>query len=155
VRRVVLTVAVVLALCAGSAIAAHVQIDPATVPVGFLTAHSQVNNVPASVIERALRSGRTDVFLEHGRLDSGASTGFRTSPGPVFIVVQKGRLSFRDSAGGQCRNKSLTTNQGVTARTRRVYALVAGSEGADYYAIYLLPRRTGPHFTAAGTPAGC
>jgi len=155
VRRVLLITAVVLACFAGGAVAAHVQVDPATVPTGFLTAHSQINNVPTSVITRALRSGRTDVFLEHGRLASGATTGFRRSPGPVFVVVQKGRLSFRDSAGGQCRNKSLTVNQGVTARTDRVYALVAGSEGADYYAIYLLPRRTGPHFTAAGTPAGC
>jgi hypothetical protein len=155
VRRLALLVAVVIACCAGVAIAAHPQVDPQTVPTGFLTAHSTINNVPTSVITRALRSGRTDVFIEHGRLDPGESTGFQTTPGPVFVVVQKGSLSFRDSAGGQCRSKALVTNQGVTTRTGRVHALVAGGQGADYYAIYLMPRRTGPHRTAAGTPAGC
>ena len=154
-RRIALLTAVVIACFAGGALAAHVQVDPATVPTGFLTAHSQVNNVPASVIARALRNGKTDVFLEHGRFAAGGSTGFRTSPGPVFVVVQKGLLSFRDSAGGQCRTKSLGVNQGVAIRTGRAYALVAGSQGVDYYAIYLLPRRTGPHFTTAATPPGC
>ena len=154
-RRLVLVAAVAIACCAGVAIAAHPQVDPATVPTGFLTAHSTVNNVPAESIERALRSGRTDIFLEHKRLAAGESTGFQTTPGPVFFVVQKGSASFRDSAGGQCRSKLLNANQGITARTRRVHELRAGSQGADVYAIYLLPRRTGPHRTAASTPAGC
>jgi hypothetical protein len=155
VRRVVLLVAVVTACFAGGAIAAHNQVDPATVPTGFLTAHSTVNNVPAASIERALRSGRTDVFIEHRRLNAGESTGFQTTPGPTFYVVQKGTATFSESVGGECRTKSLTVNQGITARTRRVHELQAGSQGADYYAVYLLPRRTGPHRTAAGTPSGC
>jgi hypothetical protein len=155
IRRVASLVAVATACCAGVAIAAHDQVDPATVPTGFLTAHSTVNNVPTSEIARALRSRRADVFIEHRRLTAGESTGFQTVPGPTFVVVQKGTVSFRDSAGGECRSKSLTANQGVTARPGRVHALVAGSAGADYYAVYLLPRRTGPHRTAAGTPAGC
>jgi hypothetical protein len=155
-KRHIAVLAAVATVCfAGGALAAHVQVDPATVPTGFLTAHSTINNVPTSVIARALRSGRTDLFLEHGRLDPGESTGYQTTPGPVFVVVQKGTLSFRDAAGGRCRSKSLTVNQGVTTRTGRVHALVAGAQGADYYAIYLLPRRTGPHRTAAATPAGC
>jgi hypothetical protein len=155
VKRIALLVTVVAACCAGVALAAHPQVDPETVPTGFLTAHSQINNVPTQEITRALRSRRTDVFLEHRKLNAGESTGFETSPGPVFVVVQKGTLSLRDSAGGRCRSKSFSANQGVTARTGRVHELLAGSQGAHYYAVYLLPRRTGPHRTAAGTPAGC
>ena len=100
VKRIALAVGVVAACGTGVAIANHPQVDPATVPTGFLTAHSAINNVPASVVADALKSGRTDVFIEHGRLDAQKGTGFRTSPGPVFVIVQKGSLSFRDSAGG-------------------------------------------------------
>ena len=154
-RRVAPFVAVATACCVGVALASHPQVDPATVPTGFLTAHSAINNIPTSVISEALKSRKADVFIEHGRLDPGATTGYQTTPGPAFVIVQKGLLSFRDSAGGQCRTKSLGVNQGVAIRTGRAYALVAGSQGVDYYAIYLLPRRTGPHFTTAATPPGC
>jgi hypothetical protein len=155
VRRVALLAAVVSVCFVGGAIAAHEQVDPATVPTGFLTAHSTVNNVPVASIERALRSGRTDVFIEHQRLNASQSSGFVTTPGPVFYVVQKGTVTFQDSAGGDCRSKLLSANQGVAARQRRAHRLTAGSQGADVYAVYLLPRRTGPHRTATGTPAGC
>jgi hypothetical protein len=154
-KRIALAVGVVAACGTGVAFAAHTQVDPATVPTGFLTAHSAINNVPASVVADALKSGRTDVFIEHGRLDAQKATGFRTSPGPDFVIVQKGSLSFRDAAGGQCRSKGLVQNQGVMVRTQRVHELRAGAAGADYYAVYLLPRRTGPHFAPASTPAGC
>jgi hypothetical protein len=155
VRRIVLITAVVLACFAGGAIANHPQVDPATVPTGFLTAHSTVNNVPVTSIERALRSGKADVFIEHQRLTANQSAGFVTTPGPAFYVVQKGSATFAESAGGECRTKLLNANQGVTARQRRAHRLTAGAQGAEVYVVYLLPRRTGPHRTAAGTPAGC
>jgi hypothetical protein len=154
-KRVALVVGIVGVFGTGVAVAAHQQVDPATVPTGFLTAHSAINNVPASVIADALESGRTDVFIEHGRLAAREARGFRTSPGPVFVIVQKGSLSYRDSAGGQCRSKGLVPNQGVTAPTGRAHQLVAGGGGADFYAVYLLPRRTGPHFKEATPPPGC
>ena len=154
-RSVALVVGVVAVCGTGVAVAAHQQVDPATVPTGFLTAHSAVNNVPASVIADALESGRTDVFIEHGRLAARETRGFRTSPGPVFVIVQKGSLSYRDAARGQCRSKGLVPNQGVTVPTGRAHQLVAGGAGADFYAVYLLPRRTGPHFKEATPPPGC
>jgi hypothetical protein len=155
VRRIALMVAVVIACCAGAAIANHPQVDPTTVPTGFLTAHSTVNNVPVASIERALRNGKTDVFIEHQRLNASGSAGFVSTPGPAFYVVQKGSATFEESVGGDCRSKLLNANQGVTARQRRAHRLTAGSQGAEIYVVYLLPRRTGPHRTTAGTPAGC
>ena len=60
----VLPILAVGAACgAGAALAAHPQVDPNTVPVGFLTAHSTVNRIPAPVIARAFRSGKADVFI--------------------------------------------------------------------------------------------
>jgi hypothetical protein len=154
-RRVAPFVAVATACCAGVALASHPQVDPATVPTGFLTAHSAINNIPTSVISEALKSRKADVFIEHGRLDPGATTGYQTTPGPAFVIVQKGTLSYQDSAGGRCRSKPLATNQGITLRTRHVHRLVAGGAGVDYYVVYLLPRRTGPHRNPASAPPGC
>jgi hypothetical protein len=92
-KRVALIVGVVAVCGTGVAVAAHQQVDPATVPTGFLTAHSAINNVPASVIADALESGRTDVFIEHGRLAARDVRGFRTSPGPVFVIGVRARTS--------------------------------------------------------------
>jgi hypothetical protein len=153
IRRVALIVGIVFVCGAGAAVAAHPQVDPATVPTGFLTAHSLVNNVPSGAIDKALRSGKTDVFIEHGRLAPNATNGFETNPGPVFVVVQKGALTYEAASRGKCRRKRLAVNQGVVARG--VHQFVAGPQGADYYAVYLLPRKTGPHRTAAAKPAGC
>jgi hypothetical protein len=155
IRRVALIVGIVfaVALGAGVAVAAHPQVDPATVPTGFLTAHSLTNNVPAESIEKALRSGKTDVFIEHGRLAANGTNGFETNPGPVFVVVQKGSLTNEAGSKGKCTRKRYVLNQGFVPRG--VHRFVAGPEGADYYAVYLLPRKTGAHRKPAGKPAGC
>jgi hypothetical protein len=155
IRLVAAVVVVVIAGGAAVAVAAHPQIDPATVPVGFLTAHSQINNVPAAAIEKALASGKTDVFIEHGRLGANASVASQTTPGPVFFVVQKGQLRFEQSTRGQCRRKAYASNQGIAIAGGKAHRFTAGPAGADYYAVYLLPRKTGPNFKRAPTPAGC
>jgi hypothetical protein len=154
-RHVAPVVGLAVVCGASAALASHPQIDPATVPTGFLTAHSSINNVPAGAIATALRSGKTDVFIEHGRLDPNGSTGFQTNPGPVFVVIQRGSLAYEDAVRGRCRRKALVTNRGVVDPGRHVHQFVAGTSGADYYAVYLLPRRTGPHFAAAPAPRGC
>jgi len=88
-RLVVPILGVVAACGAGVAVAAHPQVDPAQVPPGFLTAHSTINNIPAASIERALRSGKADMFIEHARLTPNQATGYHTHPGPAFVVVQR------------------------------------------------------------------
>jgi hypothetical protein len=150
----------VLVICgvggAGVALAAHPKVDPATVPVGFLTAHSTVNNVPAGAIARALRSGKADLFIEHARLGPNEAVTFHRHPGPSFVAVQAGSLRYDEAAEGRCVRRSYGVGRGfVDGPSRRVHRVVAGASGADYYEVYLLPRRTGPHFANTGTPAEC
>ncbi|SRR6266545_1170786 len=141
---------------AAAALASHPQVDPNTVPVGFLTAHHTVNNIPAAVIARAFRSGKADVFIEHARLAPNAAVAFHTHPGPSFITVQTGSLNYEEAAGERCLRKSFGQGRGfVDGPSRHVHRVTAGASGADYYEVYLLPRRTGPHFTNAPAPADC
>ena len=155
IRLVASVVTVTVACGAAVAVAAHPQVDPASVPTGFLTAHSLIDNVSASEFEKALDSGKTDVFIEHGRLAANGTTGFQTTPGPVLVTVQSGSLRFEESKSGQCRRKTYSKGQGVAVRTGKAHRLVGGSAGVDYYAVSLLPRKTGPNRTASSAPQGC
>jgi hypothetical protein len=156
VRHVLPILAVGVACGAGAALAAHPQVDPNTVPVGFLTAHSTVNKIPASVIARALRSGKADVFIEHARLAPNQAVDFHVHPGPSFITVQAGSLRYEEATGGRCLRKSFGVGRGfVDGPSRHAHRVVAGASGVDYYEVYLLPRRTGPQLTKVSAPAEC
>jgi hypothetical protein len=151
---------VVAAVAAGGgaavAIASHPKVDPATVPVGFFTAHSQMNNIPVSAIERVLADGRADGFAQHARLGPGEATPFLTHPGPVFVMVAKGSITNEQVAGGECRRKTYSPDRGfVTRGIRTPHRITAGAEGADYYLFYLAPRRTGPTQTTVAAPSAC
>ena len=154
-KLVVSTLALMAACGAAVALAAHPKVDPAAVPTGFFAAHSRVSDVPTAAIRRALRTRRTDLFLEHVRLDADEATGFRTHPGPVFVMVAAGSVTYEDAVRGECRRKTYGRDAGFVDRGRHVHRLVAGSAGADFYAVYLLPRRTGPNLTPAATPREC
>jgi hypothetical protein len=155
-RHVLPIVGVGAACVAGAASASHPQADPATVPVGFLTAHASVNNIPDDTVQRALRSGKADIFIEHGRLAPNQAVAFHTHPGPSFITVQKGSLRYEESDEGRCARKNYGVGRGfVDGPSRRAHRVVAGASGVDYYEVYLLPRRTGPHFANVPTPSEC
>ena len=140
----------------GAALASHPQLDPATVPVGFMTAHASINNIPASYVARAFRSGKADEFLEHARLAPDQAVAFHTHPGPSFVIVQKGSVFYEEAAHGRCLRKSYGVGRGfVDGPSRHVHRFVAGASGADLYEVYLLPRGTGPHFTNAPAPPEC
>jgi hypothetical protein len=131
-------------------------VDPTTVPTGFLNAHSTVNNVPATEVARAMRTGKTDVFIEHKRLGPNEAVEFHTHPGPAIVTVQAGSLRYEEASAGRCTRKSYGRSRGfVDGAGRKVHRVIAGASGADYYEVYLLPRRTGPHSANAPTPAAC
>lgn len=156
IRHVVPIVGIAVACGAVSALAAHPTADPATVPTGFLAAHATVNNVPVSTFTKALQSRRTDVFIEHGRLDAGQSTGFHTHPGPAFVTVVRGSLVDEVRVDRECRRKNYVAGTGFVDRgVGYPHRSTAGAAGADFYIVYLLPRRTGPHRADSGTPAAC
>lgn len=156
VKRVLpVLVATVVAAGGAVALAAHPQVDPATVPTGFLTAHTRVNNVPTAVFERALRSRRTDIFLEHARMGPNEAGPFHTHPGPAFVTVVGGALTTEDEFRRRCVRRTYVRGTGFVDRGRgHVHRLRAGPEGADFYIASLLPRGTGPNQTPAA-PAAC
>ncbi len=156
IRYVVPIVGLAVACGAVSALAAHPTVDPATVPTGILQAHTTVNNIPVATFTKALRSRKADVFIEHGRLDPGQSTGFHTHPGPAFVTVVRGSLVDESLVARQCRRKNYVAGTGFVDRGAGYpHRAVAGAAGADFYVVYLLPRRTGPHRADVSPPSAC
>jgi quercetin dioxygenase-like cupin family protein len=153
-KRLLAGGAVALACGAGVAFAAHKKVDPATVPTGFFVAHNRVSNIPVDEVRRALRTGKTDVFVEHARLASGQATEFHRHPGPVFVTVARGAVTFESAVRGRCVRRTYGADRGFV-EPGRAHRLVAGSAGADLYTVYLLPRLTGPHLRATSAPAPC
>jgi hypothetical protein len=125
----------------GVALAAHVvQVDPATVPTGFLAAHNEIDDVPVSAFARAAASGGADVFVQHVRLGPNSPTGWHTHPGPALVSVVRGSLAgtgFVDRGFGH------------------VHRAVAGSDGVDFYVTYVLPPGSETHVIPASAPAEC
>src|ERR671937_1850416 len=90
--------AIAVFVCAGVAVASHVtQVDPQTVPTGFLAAHNAINDVPISSLARAAASGGADVFVQHVHLPPAVATGWHTHPGPALVEVVKGPLPYEDA----------------------------------------------------------
>jgi quercetin dioxygenase-like cupin family protein len=129
------------------------QVDPATVPTGFLAAHNSVSHVPVSVIARAVERGRADVFIQHVRLDADAPTSWHTHPGPAIVTVVSGALTHEDANKGRCRHATYRAGQGfVDWGFGHVHRAVAGPAGADFYVTYIFPPT---HLIPASPPHAC
>jgi quercetin dioxygenase-like cupin family protein len=148
-----------VALLAGSgaAMASHVpQLDPATVPTGFLAAHNSVANIRVSAVARAVKKGRADVFVQHVRLDPSIPTPWHTHPGPAIVTVAQGTLTYEDAVAGRCRHATYVAGQGFFDRGfGHVHRAVAGREGADFYVTYILPSGSPTHVIPASPPTAC
>jgi hypothetical protein len=142
---------------AGAALAAHVtEVDPATVPTGFLAAHNQVENIRISSLARAVQHGKADVFVQHARLGANEATGWHTHPGGVFVEVVRGSLTYEDSAHGKCRRATYDAGEGFfDPGFGTVHRAIAGPHGADFYPVYVLPPGTENHLIPATAPEAC
>jgi hypothetical protein len=140
----------------GAAVAAHVrQVDPATVPTGFLVAHNAVEDVPVASISRAVRNG-TDIFVVHSRFEANQRTIWHTHPGPAFVTVRRGSFTYQDVEQGACTRRTYRSGTGFVDRGfGHVHRSIAGPSGADIYTVYLLPRGTEEHLIPAARPAEC
>jgi hypothetical protein len=153
-----LAVAGVATVCgAGVALAAHVsQVDPATVPTGFLAAHNKVENIRISSLARAVEHGKADVFVQHARLGANEATGWHTHPGGVFAEVVGGSLTYEDAAHGKCRRATYRAGEGFfDPGFGHVHRAIAGAHGADFYPVYVLPPGSETHLTPADAPEEC
>jgi quercetin dioxygenase-like cupin family protein len=146
----------VLAL-AGGALANHVtQIDPATVPTGFLAAHSAVRDVPVSALARAVTPGGADAFIQHVRLGSNASTGWHTHPGPAIVTVVKGSVTYEEAEANGCVDATYKAGEGFVDRGfGHVHRAIAGADGVDFYVVYLLPPGSTTHVIPTSGPTEC
>jgi quercetin dioxygenase-like cupin family protein len=157
IRKHLLALAAVTAVTGGGlAVAGHVTpVDPATLPTGFFTAHSSIADVPVSALVRATKHG-TEITIQHVRLDPNVATGWHTHPGPGFVMVQKGALTYQDVPSRMCRSTTYLAGQGFVDRGfGHVHRAVAGPEGADFYVVYVHPPGSANHVQQAEAPAAC
>jgi len=146
--KVVFALAVVTALAgAGAAIANHVaQVDPATVPTGFLAAHNSIADVPVEALVRAANPDGADVLVQHVRLPANVSTGWHTHPGPALVAVVKGSLTYEDAKANTCRDATYGPGTGFVDRGfGHVHRAIAGPDGVDFYVTYILPPGSETH----------
>jgi hypothetical protein len=142
---------------AGAAFAAHVtQVDPATVPTGFLAAHNKVEGIRISSLARAVKHGRADVFIQHARLGANEATAWHTHPGPVLVEVVRGSVIFEEAAHGECRQTTYDAGEGFfDPGFGHVHRAIAGSAGADLYPVFVLPPGSESPLIPAPAPEEC
>ena len=140
------------------AFAAHVpQVDPATVPTGFLATHNSVDQLRVSPFARAIKRHRADVFVQHVRLGPNVATGWHTHPGPAIVTVvgpmePPGSLTYEDA----CDSTLYRPGEGFLDRGfGHVHRAIAGPNGADFYVTYVLPSGSDAHVISANQPASC
>lgn len=141
----------------GAALASHVmQVDPTTVPTGFLAAHNKVEGIRVSSIARAVDDGRADVFIQHARLAANEATGWHTHPGPAIVEVVRGSVTYEDAQHGECRRVTYDAGEGFFDRGfGHVHRAIAGPDGADFYPVYVLPSGSETHIIPATAPEEC
>ena len=153
-RRALAVIAAFSLVGAGVAAASHVStVDPASVPAGFLAAHSHVLDVPGQPFRRISRArGGIDVFLQHVRLAAGTATAWHTHPGPAVVTVASGSLTFEDA----CLRRTYPAGTGfVDEGFGHVHRAVAGPDGADFYVTYLLPHGAPNQLIPTDPPSSC
>jgi len=139
------------------ALAAHVpQVDPDTVPPGFLATHNIVENKGKEQLEQIAERNRLQVFVQHIQVGPNEALPWHSHPGPVVVTVVEGALTYEDAAHGECRRVTYQAGTGFTDHGfGKVHRAIAGPEGADFYATYLLPRRAETQTTPADPKKAC
>ena len=147
-KRLIVLGFVVAGFAATAAWAAIVQVDPATVPSGFLVAGSSVQT-PLKVkvaggSEHVLRDG-ADVYVQHASIPPGGSTGWHSHAGPVFVMMVRGALTLYEGDDETCTGTSYSAGSGfVDQGFGHVHiARNEGSVPAEFYAFYELPAGSG------------
>jgi quercetin dioxygenase-like cupin family protein len=156
-RWIAALVAATVLTASGAALASHVaQVDPATVPTGFLAAHNSIGDVPVSALARAVTPDGADLFIQHVRLGANVATGWHTHPGPALVAVAKGSLAYQEARANVCRTVTYVAGQGFVDRGfGHVHRAIASADGTDFYVVYLLPPGSETHLIPASAPAEC
>jgi hypothetical protein len=160
-RRSIAGAATIVSLAAaGVAVATHVpQVDPGTVPTGFLATHNHVADVPGKPLRRIARArDGMDVSVQHVRLTAGTDTGWHTHPGPAIVTVVKGALTYEDACTRVTYGPAGPDEPGtgfVDSGFGHVHHAIAGPQGADFYVTYLLPHGSQQQAIPMPPPGPC
>lgn len=156
-KRILAVAVMTLVLGAGPVLAGHVgQVDPATVPTGFLAAHISIDEVPVSALSRAVKPDGVDVLVQHVRLNPNTPTGWHTHPGPALVSVVRGSLTYQAAEANGCNSVVYSAGEGFVDRGfGHVHRAIAGELGVDFYVTYLLPPGSATHVIPADAPAPC
>lgn len=164
VRRMLLIAIPLTVAVTGVAVAGHVpQEDPTNVPptgtaagAAFLVAHNSISFVPTKSLERVANWDGTDTFVQHARLDANAATPWHSHPGPVFVGVVEGSLTYERARRDECRQTTYEAGTGFIDRgLGHVHRAVAGASGADFYATYVLRQGSENHLIMKDPPEAC
>lgn len=149
--------ALVLTASATVAVASHVaQVDPATVPVGFLATHSDVSDFDIAPLARAVKNHRADVFVWHLRLAPNSALGWHTHPGPAIVTVVKGTLGYQTEEKGECVTRWYGAGTGfMDPGFGHVHRAVSRGDGFDAYTTFVLPSGSPSQTIPAAAPAAC
>jgi hypothetical protein len=141
----------------GVALASHVtELDPATVPPGFLAAHNRVADSPVSPFARAMAADGAEVTVQHIRLVANQAIPWHTHPGPVFVLVERGAFTYEAAQGSKCVATTYTASQGfVDPGFGNVHQAKAGPDGAEIYAVYVFPPGSQNHLIPAPPAEAC
>lgn len=148
VRRNLVVLTVIAGVTAAAAAAAITQIDPNTVPKGFLVANNAVQT-PLKVKveggpEHVLPDG-ADIYVLHGAIPPGGSTGWHSHAGPEFVMMVNGALTLYDGNDSTCTPHTYSAGTGFVAPGfGQIHtARNEGSVPAEFYAFYELPAGAG------------
>ena len=118
---------------------------------------SAPDRAPSGVRAAGVRrvDGKADVFVTHARFAPGQDTGWHTHPGPVFVQVVKGSLTYQD-ARHDCMPRTYQAGQGFFDRGHgHVHRAVAGASGAEFYPVFVLPPGSPAHIIPTTAPEEC
>jgi hypothetical protein len=136
--------ALVLVLSVGVAVASHVpQVDPETVPAGFLVTHNNVSGFEIAPIARAVRHHRADVFVWHLEAAPNQALPWHTHPGPAIVTVASGTFAYQRQVGNRCVTTWYSAGNGfMDPGHGHVHRGIAGPQGAHVYTTFILPTGT-------------
>ena len=150
--RTALAAAVAVAVIgAGGAYADSVMFPPQLPPggpTGFFVSNNRIADMELQALAHAVEPNGSRLFLQHSVFAPGQSTGWHTHPGPAIVMVVSGSQTLKEVQGSQCMTVTADAGSGFVTTTG-VHEAVTGPQGADTWALYVLP----PDATAVRTPA--
>lgn len=98
-----------------------------------------------------------DAVIDSVSIAAGGTTGWHKHPGPEFVLVTKGTLTFRRSDGVKCVTETVSAGQAfVGAAAGELHAAHnAGSEPVDFVVTFFNVPTGSPPRTDADPPAAC